>query len=75
MSRTIGAIAPPPGIIPNFIDPHNVHKYNVITQSVCFATSTIFVSARLLTKIRFTPPLGPEDCILPRKWRLSALLS
>ncbi|CAF9941272.1 MAG: hypothetical protein ALECFALPRED_009049 [Alectoria fallacina] len=61
MSRTIGAIAPPPGIIPNFIDPHNVHKYNVITQSVCFATSTIFVSARLLTKIRFTPPLGPED--------------
>ncbi|CAD6574768.1 MAG: hypothetical protein ASARMPRED_006899 [Alectoria sarmentosa] len=60
-TTTVGAIAPPPGIIPNFIDPHNLHKYNVITQSVCFATSTIFVSARLLTKIRFTPPLGPED--------------
>ena len=70
MAPTIGGMAPPLGTSPNFVDPYSLQKYNVITQAVCFTSSTIFVSARLFTKIRLIPPLRSEDCTNLRKGRI-----
>ncbi|KAL9066665.1 MAG: hypothetical protein Q9161_007424 [Pseudevernia consocians] len=61
-SEITGGLPAPPGVKPNFVDPESLHVYNVICQAVCLPASTLFVLARLFTKLRVKPPMGPEDC-------------
>ncbi|KAL9577510.1 MAG: hypothetical protein Q9212_006315, partial [Teloschistes hypoglaucus] len=58
--------SPPPGVIPNFVNPES-HAYQlVITVAVCLALVVIAVSMRLYTKHFITKSMGWDDftCIL-----------
>lgn len=57
-----GAIEPPPGITPNFVDPTSMRKYDVFGQSVCLAVSTMLVWMRMYSKLRLIKSVGWEDC-------------
>ena len=64
-SKIVGGLPPPPGVTPNFFNPESLHVYNVICQAVCLPICTLVVLARILTKTRVKPPMGPEDCKSP----------
>lgn len=61
-SGIVGALAPPPGVTPDFQNPVSLHKYNILCQAVCLSASTLFVWARMYSKARVIPPIGVEDC-------------
>lgn len=53
---------PPPGVIPNFVNPES-HAYQLtITVAVCLAFVIIAVSMRLYTKQFITKSMGWDDC-------------
>lgn len=54
--------SPPPGVIPNFVNPES-HAYQlIITVAVCLAFVVIAVSMRLYTKQFITKSMGWDDC-------------
>lgn len=57
-----GAIVPPPGITPNFVDPVSMRKYDVFGQTVCLVVSTLLVWMRMYSKLRLIKSVGWEDC-------------
>ena len=62
-SQWIGALPPPPGIEPNFIDPPSQQNGNIALHTVLLSLATIFVSIRIYTRIWITKlDLGVEDC-------------
>ncbi|KAF7929221.1 uncharacterized protein EAE98_005140 [Botrytis deweyae] len=46
-----GALPPPPGVTPNFVNPPSIAKYNVLCQAVCVPVVTVFVVIRLYTRV------------------------
>lgn len=56
-----GAIPPPPGVTPNFIDPHKVTGGVVPVSAVFLTLSTIALGLRLYTKIGVLKMFGKED--------------
>ena len=62
MDSTVGALPPPPGVTPDFKHPYSIRKFDIVTQAVCLPISTLCVLARVYTKARITPSLGPDDC-------------
>lgn len=57
------ALMPPPGVMPNFIDPPGtLEAVTNATMAICFALTTIFVFVRLLTKYCVDRSLQWEDC-------------
>ncbi|TGO58688.1 hypothetical protein BCON_0052g00320 [Botryotinia convoluta] len=46
-----GALSPPPGVTPNFVNPPSITKYNVLCQAVCVPVVTVFVIIRLYTRV------------------------
>ena len=58
-----GALEPPPGVTPNFINPPSIAKYSVICQAVCLPTTTVFVALRLYTRIFVHRERTADDCM------------
>lgn len=58
------AMAPPPGVIPNFIDPPNLQHRVIITLTLCITLSTLTVMLRICTKIFIVRKTTIDDCIL-----------
>lgn len=56
------AMAPPPGLYTNFIDPLNLHVYGIITLVFCMTFSTVAVLVRMYTKIFLLRKVLLEDC-------------
>ena len=57
------ALMPPPGVVPNFINPSGtLEAVTNATMAICFAFTTIFVLVRLLTKYCVDRALLWEDC-------------
>lgn len=56
------ALTPPPGVIPNFVNPDNVFVGYVITVVLCVSTSTLVFWMRMYTKIYILQQTGWEDC-------------
>lgn len=54
--------APPPGVVPNFVNPHNMYTQIVVSDGVCFGVATVVVALRLFTKVRITHDMGWDDC-------------
>lgn len=54
------ALAPPPGIIPNFTDPPNLHRTGVAVQALLL--STFAVAIRIYTKARIMRQMAAADC-------------
>ncbi|MCJ1254826.1 hypothetical protein MMC24_002642 [Lignoscripta atroalba] len=60
------AQAPPPGVVPNFIDPYSRGPMLVIVSSILIGLMVLFVAARLYTKLRINRKLKWDDltCVL-----------
>ena len=52
---------PPPGITPNFTNPHSLYPYMRATVILCSLLTTGFTAARLCTKF-LTSKVAIEDC-------------
>lgn len=55
-------LKPPPGVVPNFVDPPSQSAANVATQSICMILGTVCVFIRLYTRFFIVRSHGWEDC-------------
>ena len=60
--NTIPLEAPPPGVIPNFVDPPSQAFRMHITVAVCFSFMIPCVGARIYSKGFIVCAVGWEDC-------------
>ncbi|KAI1183793.1 hypothetical protein F5B17DRAFT_414847, partial [Nemania serpens] len=75
-SQWVGALPPPPGIEPNFVDPPSQRDRNIALHTVTLSLITIFVSIRIYTRIWITKlNLGIEDYLCIASYFLSVLFS
>lgn len=58
------ALEPPPGVVPNFVDPPTIVRPIIVGVSVMIVVSTLGFAARLFTKIRVMKQMQLEDCTL-----------
>ena len=58
----IGALAPPPGVVPNFINPYSIQKSLIASSVVCLALTSLTTAIRLYTKLYIVNAHGWEDC-------------
>lgn len=58
----IPALDPPPGIMPNFLDPVSRANITVIPCAGIVAVMILFVFLRMYTKIYITHSTGWDDC-------------
>lgn len=56
------AMAPPPGITPNFVNPPNLEKEFYIDLILCLTISVLAVCMRMWTKARVMRKVQIEDC-------------
>lgn len=42
---------PPPGVVPNFVNPYLLQPYDVHCQSVCLTNATLLVYVGIYTKV------------------------
>lgn len=57
-------MAPPPGVVPNFVDPESKAYLLTITVAVTVTVSTIFVLIRAFTKKFINKNgFGLDDCV------------
>ncbi len=61
-SNFAGAIAPPPGIEPDFVNPTSLYPGIVTTVVLITSLTTVFAVARLAAKRSFSP-WTIEDCM------------
>ena len=54
-------VPPPPGVVPNFVNPHRVTGGVVPVSAVFLTLSTIALAIRLYTKIGIIKIFGAED--------------
>ena len=62
-SVEVGAVPPPPGITPNFVNPDYNDGGTVPVTAVFLTLSTIALSLRVYTKARVVKLFGAEDCM------------
>lgn len=56
------AMAPPPGVTPNFIDPPNLRHIVVLVLTLCMSFSTVAILMRMYTKLFILRKTAFEDC-------------
>lgn len=56
------ALKPPPGVVPNFIDPPNLYDTAIAVQIVTLVLSTVAVAMRIYTKVRIIHQMAAADC-------------
>ena len=56
------SLAPPRGVVPNFVDPDNFHVWFIVTAVVCLTFSTLALAMRIYTKMFITRRTEWEDC-------------
>lgn len=59
---SVGAMEPPPGVVPNFVNPPSIEYYSVLCASICLPLVTIFVTLRMFTKVFVLRKVCAEDC-------------
>ncbi|KAI0509033.1 hypothetical protein F5B22DRAFT_618232 [Xylaria bambusicola] len=59
-----GALPPPDGVIPNFVNPPSIHYIHVAVAIAGLATSAIAVTARTYTRAKVIKRFGLDDCSL-----------
>lgn len=56
------ALAAPPGVTPNFINPSNLQTEHYIVLVLSLVLSSLVVCMRMWTKARLIRKFGREDC-------------
>ena len=64
MAPTVGAMPPPEGVTPNFVDPEWNGKTLEVLNIVLFAISFFFVTLRLYTRLQYERKFGWDDCMI-----------
>ena len=59
---TIPALAPPPGVKSNFVNPPSNVELTIAIGFTTLALAAFFLLARLYSNIRFTRSVGYDDC-------------
>ncbi len=62
---TIPALAPPPGVESNLVDPPSLVKWLIIAIVLCLTLSTVSTIMRVITRLSVIKFLEAEDCKLP----------
>ncbi|KAI0876578.1 hypothetical protein GGS24DRAFT_513468 [Hypoxylon argillaceum] len=75
-SQWLGALPPPPGVTPDFVDPPTQRDGNIALHTVLLSLVTILVVLRLYTRVWVTKvPLGIEDYLCVVFYLLSVTFS
>ena len=61
---TTPAGTPPPGVVPNLVNPYYLHTIDLTAHVICLSVSTIAVALRVFTKARVMKQFQVEDCNL-----------
>lgn len=61
-NTTIGGLPPPPGVIPNFVNPYSRGWLSILTIVICLTLTTLLIGIRICTKFLITRSHGWEDC-------------
>ena len=69
LARTPAGV-PPPGVIPNFVNPHSSGPTLIAVGSVSVALMMCFVAVRIYTKVMIVGKFSPNDCELLTVTRL-----
>ena len=56
-----GSVAPPPGVLPNFIDPYSLQIYSTIILCICLPVLTFVVWIRFYTRVHIVKFANWED--------------
>ena len=56
------AMAPPPGVLPNFVNPQNLRAVIIAIVALCGSISTLVFWMRMYTKLFIFRKTGWEDC-------------
>ena len=54
--------APPPGVIPNFVNPDSRGGETIVTVTICLALMVPFFVMRIYSRAFVTRSLGWDDC-------------
>ena len=60
------ALAPPPGVTPNFVNPPSFFTFSVVVVTLCLLFSTLAICMRMYTKLYIIRRVVLEDCKLNR---------
>ncbi|KAF2752842.1 hypothetical protein EJ05DRAFT_515306 [Pseudovirgaria hyperparasitica] len=69
------ALAPPPGVVPNFVNPPDLTEVFVGTTIVCIVIATFLVFARIYTKLAIIRRATWDDWILLLGWSTFILMN
>lgn len=61
-------LMPPPGVVPNFIDPYSCQDYGFLELGLCLGLSTVLIGVEAYTKLAIVKSVRREDCILFITW-------
>lgn len=62
MEANTPALAPPPGVTPDFIHPASIAQESIIISAICMALMVFFVIIRVCSKLRNLSLFGWDDC-------------
>jgi len=68
LAENIPAAPAPPGEVSNLTNPYSLHRYDVVTQTVCFTMATLLVSMRIYTKTMILRHPGWDDYVSVLAW-------
>lgn len=57
--------APPPGVVPNFDNPPNLHRVGDAVLITCFVVATLALLLRVYTKLFLIRQFKISDCTYP----------
>ena len=63
--QIIGGLPPPPGVVPNFIDPYSLRGIIIAITAVEMTVTTTVTALRMYTKLFILKSHGWEDCMYP----------
>ena len=63
-SETLPLLAPPPNVVPNFVDPESRAYQMYIGMGVCIGIASIFMFLRLYVKVFISQTWNWDDCRL-----------
>lgn len=58
----VGAMPPPPGVVPDFVSPVSRAKMDTILHAICLAVVTVFLVLRIYTRKFISRWLSWDDC-------------
>ncbi|KAI0396207.1 hypothetical protein F5Y17DRAFT_472987 [Xylariaceae sp. FL0594] len=59
-----GALLPPDGVVPNFVNAPSVHYVHVAVAIAAITTATLAIAARTYTRAKVMKRFGLDDCVL-----------